>query len=79
MQSLRLRNFALHANNGWVGCMVRDGMYVKGYFAWSLFDNFEWGSGNTVCFGINYVDYKSGLKRYPKHSSIWFKSFLNKH
>ncbi|KAK3443545.1 beta-glucosidase 12 [Eucalyptus grandis] len=58
---------------------IKDGVNVKGYFAWSLLDNFEWGSGYTVRFGINYVDYKNGLKRYPKHSSIWFKSFLKKH
>ncbi|KAF8041057.1 hypothetical protein BT93_B3086 [Corymbia citriodora subsp. variegata] len=58
---------------------IKDGVNVKGYFAWSLLDNFEWGSGYTVRFGINYVDYKNGLKRYPKHSAIWFKSFLSKH
>ncbi|KAI6685536.1 hypothetical protein NL676_031449 [Syzygium grande] len=57
---------------------IKDGVNVKGYFAWSLLDNFEWSSGYTVRFGINYVDYKNGLKRYPKQSAIWFKSFLNK-
>ncbi|KAL3752091.1 hypothetical protein ACJRO7_012848 [Eucalyptus globulus] len=50
----------------------------KGYFAWSLLDNFEWSLGDTIRFGINYVDYKNRLKRYPKQSTIWFKSFLNK-
>ncbi|XP_030526659.2 beta-glucosidase 12-like [Rhodamnia argentea] len=57
---------------------IKDGVNVKGYFAWSLLDNFEWGNGYTVRFGINYVDYKNGLKRYPKLSATWFKSFLNK-
>ncbi|OWM69232.1 hypothetical protein CDL15_Pgr025419 [Punica granatum] len=56
----------------------RDGVNVKGYFAWSLLDNFEWSSGYTVRFGINYIDYKDGLKRHPKLSSTWFKSFLRK-
>ncbi|XP_048137288.1 beta-glucosidase 12-like [Rhodamnia argentea] len=57
---------------------IKDGVNVKGYFAWSLLDNFEWNSGYTVRFGINYVDYKNGLKRYPKQSAIWFKGFLDK-
>uniref|UniRef100_A0A7N2KL39 Beta-glucosidase n=1 Tax=Quercus lobata TaxID=97700 RepID=A0A7N2KL39_QUELO len=55
---------------------IKDGVNVKGYFAWSLLDNFEWSSGFTVRFGINYVDYKNGLKRYPKFSAHWFKKFL---
>ncbi|XP_039063242.1 beta-glucosidase 12-like [Hibiscus syriacus] len=57
---------------------IKDGVNVKGYFAWSLLDNFEWGSGYTVRFGLNFVDYKDGLKRYPKLSAHWFKIFLKK-
>ncbi|KAJ4724163.1 Beta-glucosidase [Melia azedarach] len=57
---------------------IKDGVNVKGYFAWSLLDNFEWFAGYTVRFGINYVDYKDGLKRYPKLSARWFKNFLQK-
>ncbi|XP_073010429.1 beta-glucosidase 24-like [Typha latifolia] len=55
---------------------IREGVNVRGYFAWSLLDNFEWMDGYTVRFGINYVDYKDGLKRYPKTSSLWFQKFL---
>ncbi|XP_024159524.1 beta-glucosidase 12 isoform X3 [Rosa chinensis] len=55
---------------------IKDGVNVKGYFAWSLFDNFEWNMGHSVRFGINYVDYNDGLKRYPKLSAHWFKNFL---
>lgn len=51
-------------------------MDVRGYFAWTLLDNFEWADGYTVRFGINYVDFDNGLKRYPKHSAHWFKKFL---
>ncbi|PKI60241.1 hypothetical protein CRG98_019429 [Punica granatum] len=58
---------------------IKEGANVKGYFAWSLLDNFEWGSGYTVRFGINYVDYQNRLKRYPKYSAFWFKSFLKKY
>ncbi|CAN1158071.1 Beta-glucosidase 24 [Linum perenne] len=56
---------------------IKDGAKVKGYFAWSLLDNFEWTDGYTIRFGINYVDYKNNLQRYPKQSSIWFTNFLN--
>ncbi|TVU15615.1 hypothetical protein EJB05_39145, partial [Eragrostis curvula] len=57
---------------------IRDGANVKGYFAWSLLDNFEWVNGYAVRFGINFVDYNDGLKRYPKNSAHWFKKFLQK-
>ncbi|GMN26516.1 hypothetical protein TIFTF001_001342 [Ficus carica] len=57
---------------------IKKGVNVKGYFAWSLLDNFEWNSGFTVRFGINFVDYKNGQKRYPKLSAHWFKKFLKK-
>lgn len=52
------------------------GVNVKGFFAWSLLDNFEWGSGYTVRFGLVFIDYKDRLKRYPKKSANWFKDFL---
>ncbi|KAL6273426.1 hypothetical protein ACE6H2_024118 [Prunus campanulata] len=55
---------------------MRKGAKVKGYFAWSLLDNFEWDEGYTVRFGLTYVDYNDNLKRHPKRSSYWFKNFL---
>ncbi|RXH85196.1 hypothetical protein DVH24_041964 [Malus domestica] len=58
--------------------LTGNGSKVKGYIAWSLLDNFEWEIGYAVRFGINYVDYNNGLKRYPKLSAHWFKSFLKK-
>ncbi|KAK9924834.1 hypothetical protein M0R45_033182 [Rubus argutus] len=58
---------------------IKDGVKVKGYFSWTLLDNFEWGTGYTVRFGINYVDYKNKQKRYPKLSAHWFKKFLKKY
>ncbi|KAA8549581.1 hypothetical protein F0562_001401 [Nyssa sinensis] len=57
---------------------IKDGVDVRGYFAWALLDNFEWNSGFTVRFGINYVDFENGYKRYPKLSAEWFKQFLKK-
>ncbi|KAM2960933.1 hypothetical protein FF1_030566 [Malus domestica] len=57
---------------------IKNGAKVKGYFAWTLLDDFEWTAGYTVRFGLNYMDYKDGLKRYPKLSAHWFKNFLKK-
>ncbi|GJM92304.1 hypothetical protein PR202_ga08765 [Eleusine coracana subsp. coracana] len=55
---------------------IKDGADVRGYFAWSLLDNFEWAMGYTKRFGIVYVDYKNGLSRHPKESALWFSQFL---
>ena len=57
-------------------CVCRDGVSVKGYYAWSFFDDFEWDAGYTVGFGIVYVDFKNNLKRYLKYSAYWLKMFL---
>ncbi|RWW03640.1 hypothetical protein GW17_00033182 [Ensete ventricosum] len=51
---------------------VLKGADVRGFFAWTLLDDFEWNSGYTVRFGLHYVDFKDGLKRYPKRSALWF-------
>ncbi|CAI8616321.1 unnamed protein product [Vicia faba] len=57
---------------------IKDGVNVKGYFAWSLLDNMEWDSGYTVRFGLVFVDFKNSQKRQPKLSADWFKNFLKK-
>ncbi|KAL0323711.1 UNVERIFIED_CONTAM: Oleuropein beta-glucosidase [Sesamum calycinum] len=49
---------------------------VRGFFAWSWCDNFEWTEGYSVRFGIMYVDFKNDLRRYPKKSALWFSKFL---
>ncbi|KAI9124234.1 hypothetical protein K1719_005534 [Acacia pycnantha] len=56
----------------------RKGADVRGYFAWSLLDNFEWIFGYTRRFGLYYVDY-STLKRTQKLSASWYKHFITKH
>ncbi|PON45553.1 Glycoside hydrolase [Trema orientale] len=55
---------------------IKDGADVKGYFAWSLLDNFEWAQGYTKRFGLIYVDYKNGFARHPKSSAYWFLRFF---
>uniref|UniRef100_A0A0D9W750 4-hydroxy-7-methoxy-3-oxo-3,4-dihydro-2H-1,4-benzoxazin-2-yl glucosidebeta-D-glucosidase n=1 Tax=Leersia perrieri TaxID=77586 RepID=A0A0D9W750_9ORYZ len=54
---------------------IRKGADVRGYFVWSLLDDFEWNSGYTSRFGLYHVDYKT-LKRTPKLSADWYRKFL---
>ncbi|KAG5580631.1 hypothetical protein H5410_051258 [Solanum commersonii] len=55
---------------------IKAGANVKGHFVWSFLDDYEWDAGFTVRFGLTFVDYKNGLKRYHKKSSYWYKKFL---
>lgn len=55
----------------------QEGANVKGYFVWTLMDNFEWAEGYRPRFGIIYVDFNT-LERYPKESAYWFQEFLSK-
>lgn len=52
------------------------GVKLKGYFAWSLLDNFEWADGYAKRFGIVHVDY-STMQRQPKRSADWLKAFFS--
>jgi len=54
---------------------VAEGGNLKGYFLWSLLDNFEWALGYTKRFGIVYVDYET-LERIPKSSYHWYKGVI---
>ncbi len=58
---------------------VRDaqalGVPVKGYFAWSLLDNFEWSEGYLRRFGLAYVDFDT-QQRTLKQSGAWYRDFL---
>ena len=55
---------------------TEDGANVKGYFAWSLMDNFEWTDGYKVRFGMHYVDYDDGMMRFAKESARWYKEVM---
>ncbi|XP_061373672.1 beta-glucosidase 42 [Gastrolobium bilobum] len=71
---LRVRYFKEYLAS--VAQAMKDGADVRGYFAWSLLDNFEWAQGYTKRFGLVFVDYKNGLTRHPKSSAYWFSRFL---
>ncbi|MGI5144178.1 MULTISPECIES: GH1 family beta-glucosidase [unclassified Streptomyces] len=50
---------------------VESGADIRGYFLWSLLDNFEWAYGYSKRFGAVYVDYATG-RRIPKSSAYWY-------
>jgi len=56
---------------------VEEGIPLKGYFVWSLLDNFEWASGYDKRFGIVYVNYQS-LERIPKLSAKFYRESISK-
>jgi beta-galactosidase len=69
----RRRYFELHT----AACAdaVEEGLPLKGYFAWSFLDNWEWAFGLSRRFGIVHVDYDTQV-RTVKKSGHWFREFL---
>lgn len=57
------------------GRAIQAGVNLKGYFVWSLMDNFEWAQGYTPRFGLVRVDYHT-LKRTPKASFNWYREVI---
>jgi beta-glucosidase len=56
---------------------VAAGVPLRGYFAWSLLDNFEWAYGYTKRFGLVYVDYDT-QRRIPKSSAAWYAGVIRR-
>ncbi len=54
---------------------IDDGVQCKGYFLWSIMDNFEWTHGYKQRFGIVFIDYTTG-KRTLKDSAYWYKDVI---
>ncbi|MEO7735272.1 MAG: GH1 family beta-glucosidase [Kofleriaceae bacterium] len=66
---VRVRYLARHAAAIWQA--IQSGVDIRGYFAWSFLDNFEWGFGYTRRFGLVHVDYAS-QHRTVKDSGHWY-------
>lgn len=58
-----------------LGKAAAEGVDVRGYFHWSLMDNFEWHSGYSERFGLVYVDYRTG-ERIWKDSAYWYRDYI---
>jgi beta-glucosidase len=61
-----------------VAAAVAAGVDVRGYYAWSLLDNFEWARGYDQRFGLVHVDYDT-LTRTPKDSYHWYRDLITAH
>ncbi len=55
---------------------IASGVPVRGYFVWSLLDNFEWSLGYSKRFGLVHVDYPT-LERVPKDSFYWYRDLIS--
>lgn len=54
---------------------IDDGVDLRGYFVWSIVDNFEWAAGYSQRFGLVHIDYET-LRRTPKDSFHWYRELI---
>ena len=62
----------------WVKAAMEEGIDVRGYYLWSLMDNFEWSAGFAARFGLYYTDYQT-LTCTPKKSALWYRDCIANH
>jgi beta-glucosidase len=67
-----LRNHLTHLHRA-----ASEGYPIKGYFLWSLLDNYEWADGYNKRFGLYFVDFKTE-KRIPKLSAEWYREVITR-
>ncbi|MFX4293329.1 GH1 family beta-glucosidase [Streptomyces bohaiensis] len=67
----------LHGHLGAVRDAIGQGAPVRGYFVWSLLDNFEWAYGYSKRFGVVHVDFET-LRRTPKSSALWYADLIRR-
>lgn len=63
---------------GAAAAAIRAGVELRGYYAWSFLDNFEWAEGYSKRFGLVYVDYRT-QERIPKLSARWYRDAITEH
>lgn len=61
---------------GVVADLIKDGYPMRGYFAWSLMDNFEWAEGYRMRFGLVHVDYETQVRTIKK-SGKWYRELAS--
>jgi beta-glucosidase len=71
---LRLHYLKVHLAQ--LADMVASGLDIRGYYVWSLLDNFEWAHGYSQRFGIVHVDY-ANQQRTPKASARWLQQLIS--
>lgn len=59
----------------WTKKAIGEGMDIRGYYAWSLLDNWEWTAGYSLRFGLVHVDYET-QERILKDSAIWYQKVI---
>ncbi|MBI2640076.1 MAG: glycoside hydrolase family 1 protein [Candidatus Sungbacteria bacterium] len=69
------RSWFISEHLKWVVKAIQDGVNVRGYFHWSLLDNFEWSDGFWPRFGLVEVDYKT-MKRKIRSSALVYKQII---
>jgi beta-glucosidase len=68
----------LHDHLQSLATLREQGVDIRGYFAWSLLDNYEWSEGYAKRFGIVHVDYETQV-RTPKDSAHWYADLIRRH
>ena len=71
----RARRDYLHAHLEAAGSACDAGVPLRGYFVWSLLDNFEWSHGYRKRFGLVHVDFRTGA-RTPRRSAFWYRAAI---
>ncbi len=71
---LRINYYDDHLNV--VADLIKEGYPFRGYFAWSLMDNFEWAEGYKMRFGLVHVDYDTQMRTIKK-SGYWYKALAS--
>jgi beta-glucosidase len=70
---MRCKYLELHLEQ--LSVLISEGADVRGYYVWSLMDNFEWAHGYSQRFGIVHVDFAT-QKRTPKKSALMLQGLI---